>query len=94
MDMITFVYPENIVGYIDKLEYCYIAQEKLRLVHNEQGELRRIGKISKDDFDRWVAVYFSPCQIAVSEEIIQQRKQCKASGRWVCEIDKTFKVKE
>jgi hypothetical protein len=38
----------------DKLEFCYIAQEKLRAEHNQIGTDFREGKITQEDWDLYM----------------------------------------
>ncbi len=62
-------YPVEITQDIEKLEYTYRSQEKLRLEHNEMGRKFREGKITKNEWEVYKETDFNPKSQIISEEI-------------------------
>ena len=66
-------YPQNVVTDMEKLEFCYIAQESLRFEHNLKGEEFNKGQITKTEWDNYKAGRFNDKQ----EEIIKEQTRLK-----------------
>lgn len=45
------IYPDSVKTTVDRLAFCYAAQEKLRLAHNKVGSWYRDGSIDSASYD-------------------------------------------
>lgn len=62
-------FPITATTHRDKLEFLYIAQEKLRLEHNAKGEQFRNGQITEQAFRDYQKNVFDARQSKLSERI-------------------------
>jgi len=87
-------YPGDCTVERDRMEYNYIAQETLRREHNTKGKDFREGKITKAEWDTYTLNEFRPRQVAISEQIVNQKTRMKASTRWIVDTDTDIPVRE
>ena len=80
-------YPTEATTTPDKLEFCYIAQEKLRLEHNAKGEDFNKGNITKSEWLNYKNGRFEDKQNKICAEIVSLRTQLKESVRFNVDLD-------
>lgn len=80
-------YPQDCITVKDKLEYGYIAQETLREKHNAMGQKYREGKISEQEWVDFKDGQFHAKQAQITESILEQKENLKASKRWTIDLD-------
>lgn len=76
-DDLIGAYPQDCITPKDKIEFCYIAQETLRLDHNEKAL-----QLSKEDFKNYKEVEFRPKQRAIINSMLEQKEKLKKSKKW------------
>ena len=73
-------YPVTAITTQDKLEFCYIAQEKLRLEHNAKGKDYREGKITKAEWNEYLSIIFNPkLDLIIGDLLIHKSKMLKST---------------
>jgi len=82
--------PVSVKNANDILEYGYNAQEKLRLLHNAEGQKVGEGKITLDQFREWQYSYFDPRSDAISVVIVNARKQLLTSNKYAIDLEGDF----
>jgi len=80
-------YPTKCTTSADKTEFLYLAQETLRLQHNEMGKKFREGKISKGTWTTYRDFGFNPKQEAVIGDILENRRLLKHSTKYLVDLD-------
>jgi hypothetical protein len=58
-------YPAECVTDLDRVEFCHIAEEQLRLEHNEKGKDYREGRISREEWIEYTERSFYPRSAAI-----------------------------
>jgi hypothetical protein len=86
-------YPTDCTTSIDKIEFCYIAQETLRLDHNIKGKDFRDGKLTETEWNTYREGIFRPKSMLISEEILAHREELKKSTKWVVDLDSLGGIK-
>ena len=84
-------YPRDVKETSDKLAFCYIAQEKLRVEHNVKGKDYREGKISANDFKEYKDGRFKDKGDAIIEELVKMKNAMKISDKYAVDLDKDIK---
>lgn len=77
--------PAEAVTAKDKIEFCYQAQEALRLEHNEKGRQFREGEITEAEWLAYKEEYRAK-RDAVIEEMLAQKEAMKASTRFTVDL--------
>jgi len=83
--MINF--PIDCVTPNDRIEYCYIAQEALRIEHNSIGKDYRDGKINKSVFEAYVVARFKSKQRQIIDAMLAQKELLQKSARWSVDLN-------
>ena len=84
----AITFPENCNQPADRMEYLHRRQEKLRLLHNEQGARRRSGELTEKEWNDWLADDWGPEHNETTEAILEYRGQLqgrqpgKHTPRW------------
>jgi len=86
-------YKTGIVTANDKIEYLYIAQEKLRIEHNKKGDEFRNGVIAESEWLEWKDNNFLVLSEAISIELQKQKDAFKNSKKYEVDLDKDFENK-
>ncbi len=76
--------PESIV------EFAYIAQKKLRLLHNQKGADFKSEKITKAEWEQWKAEYFEPRSSAICVTVLANKEKLKTSTKYIIDLDNDF----
>lgn len=76
-----------------KVEYLYLAQEKLRLLHNQKSKDYRDKKITKEEWLEWKETYFASRQEAIIEGILEARIIFKQSTTYTVDLENDFTTK-
>ena len=68
-------FPANCNQPADRTEYLMRLQEKLRLLHNEQGARRRAGELTEAEWNDWLEKEWMPEHRETTEAILDYRGQ-------------------
>lgn len=79
-------YDPSVTEKNDKIEFLYIAQEKLRIEHNTKGQELLDGDITQKQFDDWLTTYFLPKSESISADIIKYKNEFKKSKRFSIDL--------
>ena len=82
--------PEDTAQASDRLKFAYVAQEKLRLLHNEKGADFNKGMATRADFDTWKKDFFDPRQASICAAIRAEREALAQSKDVVIDLEKDF----
>lgn len=80
-------YPTLATTTQDKLEFCYIAQEKLRIEHNAKGKDYRDGKISKAQWEAYLKDSFMEKSVAITRDLVIQKNALKKSIKYEVDLN-------
>lgn len=80
-------YPQSAQTDLDKLEFAYAAQEKLRAEHNSKGADFRNGVITEDEFRGYLRDRFKQKKDLICSEILRLKSQIKSSTRFTIDLD-------
>ena len=75
-------YPVSATTTNEKLEFCYIAQEKLRLEHNAKGKDHKDGKISDAEWKAYLKNEFDPKQSLIIRDLVMQKNKLRKSTKY------------
>ena len=70
----------------DRTAFFYRAQEKLREEHNRMGKKFREGKITQEEWQRYLAEEFEPTSDEIVAGILAARRELKDSTEWDADI--------
>lgn len=79
-------YPITATTNIEKMEFCYLAQEKLRLEHNAKGKDFRDGKITQEQWDDYVNNEFRVKQDLIFQDILNIRSEFTKSTKYTINL--------
>ncbi len=82
----VLTFPGDCTTPADRTEYCYRAQELLRLDRNAKSEDFKEEKISESEWRTYLTNIFEPKQETIVTEILKQRALLKASTEWIIDI--------
>lgn len=71
----------------DKMEFCYIAQEKLRLQHNAKGKDYTEGKITKEQWEAYKKDEFDVKQEVIIKALLEQKEAMKKSTKYEVDLN-------
>ena len=82
----AITFPQDCTTPSGRTEYCYRAQELLRLDHNAKVADYKDGKISKAEWQTYKTSTFDPKQETVIKELLKNRDMLKTSTKWNIDI--------
>jgi hypothetical protein len=80
-------YPKEAVTLNDKVEFCYQAQEALRLEHNSKGADFRTGVISETTWKDYTDNEFKSKSQMISKSLCTLKDELKASTRFTVDLN-------
>lgn len=80
-------FPQNVNTPLEKTEFCLIAQEKLRIKHNEMGDKYRNGLITINQWEDFLNNNFDPKQRMISKFLNNQKELLKKSNKYNVDIN-------
>lgn len=80
-------YPINCTTTQDKIEFCYIAQQKLQDEHNAKGKDFREGKITEEEWREYLSKEFDPKQSIVMDNLIKCKVELKKSTKYEVDLN-------
>ncbi len=82
----AITFPQDCTTPAERTEYCYRAQELLRLDHNSKGQDYKDEVITEEEFISYRIITFDPKQSQILETMLKQRKELKISTKWIIDI--------
>jgi hypothetical protein len=79
-------YPITCTTNTDKIEFCYIAQETLRLEHNAKGQDYKDGKLTEKEWKDYKDGDFRAKTHLISTEMLVQKEALKKSTKWAVDL--------
>jgi len=73
--------PRELVTLDERLRFCEVVREKLRRTHNDWGASYAAGRISEQEWQKFLATAFDPCNRAVDTAILALRAEPKEAAR-------------
>ena len=93
-DDYTLVMPGTITTNSDILVYTIKVQEKLRLEHNAKAKLLKEGKITKTDWDIYLAKEYYPRLELLIGEHLKKKEALRKEDLSSIDLSTTFEKKE
>jgi len=84
--------PKELITLDERLRFCEVVREKLRRTHNDWGALYAAGRISEQEWQKFLATMFDPCNRAVDTAILALRAEPKEAARALPDDDKEMVV--
>ncbi len=79
-------YPIDCITPTERTEYCYRAQELLRLERNAKSQDFKKEKITKEEWRTYLIEEFESRQAKIVHAILENRAALKTSTRWAIDI--------
>ncbi len=77
------IYPSALMTTEQKLDFCILAQEKLRLEHNSMGAQFKAGKITQQQWDDYRNNTFEPMNVLICQNIQEQQANLKSNPSYL-----------
>ena len=87
-------YPVNCTVDVDKLVFCLIAQEKLRLEHNAKGKDFREGKITETEWKSYLKNTFDVTSDLIVKDLLKYRIVVRESTKYIVDLTDLEATKE
>lgn len=81
-------YPIDCITPAERTEFCYRAQELLRLRHNVMGKKYKDGKITKEQWERFLKEKFEPLSQKICKGITDNRALFFKSTKYLIDLEK------
>ncbi len=82
----ALIFPGNCTTPADRTEYCYRAQELLRLDHNAKGQDFKDEKINESEWLDYKENIFEPKSDEIIKNLLEHRALLKKSIKWIIDI--------
>ena len=82
----AIIFPQDCTTPAERTEYCYRAQELLRLDHNAKGADFKDGKINENEWIDYKENTFMPKSDEIVKNLLEQRALLKKSNKWNIDI--------
>ncbi len=82
----TLKYPIDCITPAERTEYCYRAQELLRLERNTKLQDSKDEKITKEEWNAYLIKEFESRQAKIVHAILENRTALKTSTRWAIDL--------
>ena len=80
-------YPVSITDYIEKMEFILIAQEKLRVEHNDMGKKFRDGDITEQEWEDYRVNVFDKRNMLLSNDYRKVKNLMRKSVRYTVDLN-------
>ncbi len=81
MEELELRVPEGMTDYRERCRFAEMAREKLRRLHNAKAAERLSGKLSEEEWERFLREEFEPRNAAVTGALLSLRGEIKADAR-------------